>query len=506
MAIFSHHRGGSADSTSRALPARLTKLRHLGPKTTVCASVGEKPSDPTSQSTGLAPPSIERVPSSSSVRSVDSINAWNRLSMISSVDDDSPKRYSLHVPDDTPPASPSTDASSIISCDSMPHAYKFDRTDLFPEMKRFATPLANTASEEPWNQYLERVFQLGATNETKSRLSATELDSPVLSSSSEIPVSANEYMSEDEWLDYENALIDEHAAPSRKTSLVSVPSRWKKYRQSKSSSKSVSYQPYNPFSSAIQPRTGPSVNASDAVAVAPIQPLSFTRFEMDDELNLPPSISVTPPQETSFLESSSENEAPASAAQPALLAPPTTSTLENGLVTRSITNAQKATPSRYVMVDSYPKWSSVPKTAIRPRQKSVRTKSAPGFLRKTTPARRPSTTTRPKRNSAVPANYVADAAVGVLTRNITNAKESTPRRVVMNDSGFPLFKPQGSALQSTALETVSEKPEMMLGDDVAKDTLEVPKILVRAPTVRVQRRRGVLMKKQRSQVRNMTLD
>jgi len=424
--------------------------------------------------------------------------------MISSTDDDSPKRYSLHIADDTPPTSPSTDASSVINYDSMPHACK--STDLFPEMKRFATPLASTLSEEPWNQYLERVFQLGANDVTESRLSATELDSPVLPSSSEIPISANEYMSEDEWLDYENVIIDEHAAPSRKTSLVSVPSRWKKYRQSKSSSQPASYQPYNPLSNSTQPRAGPLVNASDAITVAPIQPLSFTRFEMDDELNLPPSISVTPPQETTFSKSSSEDEAPASAPQPALLAPPTTATLEGGLVTRSITNAQKTTPSRYVMVDSYPKWSSTSKTAIRPRQKSVRAKSAPGFLRKTTPARRPSTTTRPKRHSAILAKYEADVATGVLTRNISDAKATTPRRVVMNDSGFPLFKPQGSALQSTALETVSEKPEMMLGDEVAKETLEVPKILVRAPTVRVQRRRGVLMKKQRSQVRNMTLD
>ncbi|GAB7337057.1 hypothetical protein MBLNU457_g2465t1 [Dothideomycetes sp. NU457] len=502
MAIFSHHRGGSADSTSRALPGRLNKLRHLSPKNTVCAPVCEKPSDPTPQPTGLAPPSIERAPSSSSVRSIDSINAWNRLSLISSVDDDSPKRYSLHIPDDTPPASPSTDASSIITCDSMVYTSKLESTDLFPEMKRFGTPLASTASEEPWNQYLERVFQLGATDRTGSRLSATELDSPVLPSSSEITISANEYMSEDEWLDYENVLIDEHAAPSRKTSLVSVPSRWKKYRQSKSSSKSVSYKPYNPFSNSTQPRAGPSVSASDATAVAPIQPLSFTCFEMDDELNLPPSISVTPPQETSSKESSSENETPSSAPQPALLAPPTTSTLENGLVTRSITNAQKTTPSRYVMLDSYPKWSSTNKPAIRPRQKSVRAKSAPAFLRKTTPARRSSTTTRPKRHTA---NYEADAAVGVLTRNSTNAKESTPRRVVMNDSGFPLFKTRGSALQSTALETVSEKPEMMLGDEV-KEVMEVPKIVVRAPTVRIQRRRGVLMKKSRSQVRSMTLD
>lgn len=504
MAIFSHHRGGSADSTSRALPARLAKLRHLSPKNTACVTVCEKTSDPTSPITGLAPPSIERAPSSCSVRSVDSINAWNRLSMISSVDDDSPKRYSLHIADDTPPASPSTDASSILTCDSMPHASKFESTDLFPEMKRFATPLASTLSEEPWNQYLERVFQLGASDRSESRLSATELDSPVLASNSEILISANEYMSEDEWLDYENVIIDEHAAPSRKTSLVSVPSRWKKYRQSKSS-KSASYQPYNPSSNSTQPRAGPSVNASIATAVAPIQPLSFTRFEMNDELNLPPSISVTPPQETSFLESSSEDENPASAPQSALLTPPTIATHENGLVTRSITNAQKATPSRYVMLDSYPKWSSASKTTIRPRQKGIRSKSTPGFLRKT-PARRPSTTTRQKRHIGVAANYSTDADVGVLTRNITNAKDSTPRRVVMNDSGFPLFKPQGSALQSTALETVSEKPEMMLGDDVAKETLEVPKIVVRAPTVRVQRRRGVLMKKSRQQVRSMTLD
>ena len=475
--------------------------------------------DLTLPTTGLAPPSIERSVSRSSVRSITSLNAWNRLSIISSAtDNDVPtlKRYGLHVANDSRPSSPSTDVSSVTTCDSLAYAElmhseaaRFEVSDTLPEMKSFATPANTLFSHESWDLYLERVFQLGACDTIEIRLSATEMDSPLLVSNSEIMISGTEYMSEDEWRDYENVIIEEaHETPSRKISLPAVPSRWKKSRLPKTSSKSVSYQPYSPFAESLnkstQPSAGPSVEVSDT-PVVPIRPLSFVQIDMDDELNLPPSISVTPPQDRSssekvtWRESSSEDErttmTPIDASQSSTLAPPPTQVadLENGLVTRSVTNAGQTTPSRYVMVGSYPKWFATSKPAIRSRPKSIRSRRAPGVLRKNakTSARRPSVAARPKASSSAPVTYEEDVANGVMTRIVSNAKESTPRRVAMNDSGFPLF-----LRQSTALETVSEKPEMMLGDgDVI--TVEAPGILVRSPTVGVQRRRGRLSKKQR---------
>jgi len=375
-----------------------------------------------------------------------------------------------------------------------------EASDFFPEMKRFATPTHAVSSDESWDLYLERVFQLGACDTIGDRLSATEVDSPILASNSEIMISGTGYMSEDEWLDYENVIIEEaHKAPSRKTSLVAVPSRWRKARLSRTPTKRVSYKPYSPSvkvpKDSNQPSAGPSVEVSDT-PVVPILPLSFVQVDPNDELTLPPSISVTPPQDSfpfEKVESKSEEKGTATdASQSSTLAPAPTQVrnLESGLVTRSVSNAGQSTPSRYVMVDSYPKWTTSTKTAMRSRSKSTRTRRAPGVLRKNakTPIRRPSVATRPKISST----YEEDVANGVMTRMLSDAKGTTPRRVVMNDSGFPIFQ------RSTALETVNEKPEMMLGDaGVDLVAVQKPKIVVRAPTVRVQRRCGRLSKKQR---------
>ncbi|PNS16940.1 hypothetical protein CAC42_4904 [Sphaceloma murrayae] len=426
MAIVPQLTHSTPDKT---LPARFRELQRLG-QHGIRRAVAFTRSEPdvshlTTSLLSAGSQQAIRPNSRASVLSLTTLSAWNRTSMLSTTDvSDRQIEYRIHRTSSTTSITSSSTQGSIstasigeniteISCD-IPDASSFEIASAvhgyIPPLKTFAISSPEPTPQESWTQFIERVLQPDACQPSSARrLSSSELDSPTapITDRDLFILQGPNKWTEDEWVELEQAVVKEAQLVKEKDTkviqrgdirLVNVS----KPKQHHPSLDSPAYQ-RNAFSSADVSTTqsildvlGKIVTRTKSVDglkhdALPYQPYSqpFSPFNQigaaDAEAPIR-SLSKSDRRKCSLVQSNSNIE---------LHLPPTPA-----LATPNKPSSEISTPSAIHRISWLDTSDALPEI--------------------------------------VPTTTDMEQEQGLVTRKLTNAGPTTPKRVVMN-SAYPVF-------------------------------------------------------------------